>query len=81
MNSDFIWDNAQTLAKKTLSQDDMTDQEKLQWVYLKVYARNANSIEQERALQYLNEAAESSESAWTLLCQALLASNEFIYIY
>ncbi len=81
MNSDFIWDNAQTLAKKTLSQDDMTDQEKLQWVYLKVYARNANSIEQERALQYLNEAAESPESAWTLLCQALLASNEFIYIY
>ena len=59
----------------------MTDQEKLQWVYVKVYSRNANSIEQERALQYLNEAAESPESAWTLLCQALLASNEFIYIY
>lgn len=81
MNSEFIRENSETLAKQVAEIATLTDREKLNDLYLKIYSRPATANELEHGLQFLNAPDSDTKANWALLCQALLASNEFIYTY
>lgn len=91
MNADLVMDSAQIFASQLLEQaTDSTS--RLELAYRRAFARTPSSSETQRALAFIDEltspaalnAAEIDPSietqAWTLLCQSLLASNEFLYL-
>jgi len=89
MNSDFIQDNAQSLAKRIISESKETDT-RVKFAYRATLSRLPTKIEVEEFGQYLTDynkqldetifGEERELKSWTSLCRILLASNEFIYI-
>jgi hypothetical protein len=60
------------------------DREGVRVMYRRVLQREPSDTESARALAYLERAGgliqkEARVGAWASLCQALLASNEFLY--
>ena len=91
MNAPVVMDAADKLAAKLLADAKLNDQQRIQHAYALAYSRPAQPQEIQRALSYLetlrkdfvaksSNAAASSEQAWSLFCQTLLAGNEFIYL-
>ena len=54
------------------------DASRVEWLYWQAYGRGPTSAESQRALRFLEQPQASQ--AWTSLCQAILASNEFVYL-
>ena len=90
MNSDFVIESAETFAK-LLSETTSDDTAKVYVMYDHALNRPANPSELAQAADYLNRFAAAyaasgmdedaaRESAWSALCQTVLASNEFIYV-
>ncbi len=90
MNSDFVAESAATLAGRILAEED-ADAERIRLLYEIAYSRSPTEAELDRLLQSLGQAADqfSNEAepqrdprrrAWEMICHAVLASNEFIYI-
>ncbi|OYW77990.1 MAG: hypothetical protein B7Z37_01680 [Verrucomicrobia bacterium 12-59-8] len=90
MNSDLATDAAQSFAARVFKLS--TDKEaRLRAAYRIAFAREATADDLRRAENYLTAADASLNSsqqdstkreleAWALLCQALMMSNEFIYL-
>jgi hypothetical protein len=57
-------------------------EERVRQAYLLLYGRPPRPTEAGEALDFFKElsASEEPERAWALLCQTLLAANEFIYL-
>lgn len=90
MNSDLATDAAKNFAER-LFKTSTDEEQRLRAAYRFAFAREATEDDLRRAENYLtaaNAALNSSEQdsdkreqqAWALLCQALMMSNEFIYL-
>ena len=91
LNSDLAMNAADALAKRLLA-ENMDDEARLNLAYELALGRKPESREIARALAFLGDlsssaltnsatlAPESRQQAWTLFCQGLFASNEFIYL-
>ncbi len=91
MNSSLVNDAAAAMADRILSSGCDTTEQQIERAYLLVFGRRPNDHELERDRSYLKEFAQSAKdmqspdtpsarTALRLLCHALLASNEFIYV-
>ncbi len=61
---------------------DEGDPRAVTWLYQGLFARVLDAVEADLALQFLREwePGEKAESAWTAYAQALLSSNEFLFV-
>jgi hypothetical protein len=91
MNSQVAWDASEQLAQSLLAHPELEDAARVARLYETAVNRPAAPDEIDRSLSYLAqfeathaEAAGSDADgrlrAWQSLCQALTASNEFIYV-
>ena len=91
MNSELVMQTADTLAEDLLSQSSSVAS-RISEAYTRVLGRKATEIEIKRATRFIDDLAaegrtNSSEMdpasirrAWSLFCQSLFASNEFIFL-
>ena len=91
MNSAEVLQNSAKLADRILASRDSAE-ERIQYAYGLVLARDAKPGEVKRALEFLSEtertlkqienksSEQSQKTAWTGVCQALYASSEFRYL-
>ena len=89
MNSDFIRDNARSMAQRLLAAGDETE-ERLYAAYHLALSRPPSAREIEDFTGYLSDYKDQLEDtpdlhkresrAWASICQILLASNEFCFI-
>lgn len=91
MNAELVAQIAERLAQQICAESDPSDRQPLERLYLKTYARLPTAREVERAKTFLAEFNRTDEArkqpagahaarAWTALCQAILAANEFCYL-
>ncbi len=73
MNSPVLKQHATALAERI--KNEAEDSNRLELLWLTLLNRPITETERTEALQFLTDAGES---AWTELCHALLASNEFL---
>ncbi len=91
LNSPLILDSADALAIALIKQA-VPDVEKIKVAYLKTVGREPTEQESKRAIDFIQgisglamlDAARvdpvQKQRAWSLFCQALFSSNEFIYV-
>jgi hypothetical protein len=90
LNSDLVMQSAADLAAEILS-GSFTDQERLGRLYSSAYGRPALATEIAANTAFLAAADRSLASAetdsdkrrqraWSILCQTILAANEFVYV-
>jgi cytochrome c553 len=91
MNSDLVRQSAARLAARLLARRNLDDAGRARLLYLTAYGRSATAIETDRACAAVTRfekaliarAAEDGDhrlEAWTWLCHAVLAANEFIHV-
>lgn len=85
LNADLVLDSANAWAHRLLAVD-RTDAERVRLAYEQAYGRPPRADEVARAVNFVEDVVRKRPSdharadAWSLLCQSLLASNEFIYL-
>ncbi len=90
MNSELATGAAQSLAQR-LMQAGASTEERVRAAYLLGYAREVTDGEMRRAQDFIvateaalnssqQDAAKREVQTWTMLCQALMMGNEFIYL-
>lgn len=94
MNSELVMESATDLAQ-ALSSVSSSDASRVESAYVQILGRTPSNSETERAIRFLDEiddiaaeertnAAEDDQQtklqAWSMFCQSLFASNEFIYL-
>ena len=96
MNSDLVYEATEQMARQLLADDEAgektrSDADRIQWLYRTAYGRLASEEEIVQGISFLQQ-AESDLSAvesqfesprlgaWQLLCQIVVAADEFIYI-
>ena len=91
MNSELVEQAAAKLAAQLLAPTDLTDAKRVELAYVKAYGRPPNARELVRAQNFLSQfertvsaqkpdAKDCRAQAWAVLCQTILAANEFIYL-
>lgn len=80
LNAPVVMDAAAALSRR-LARDtrDGSVESRLRRAYDLAYGREPTTPELARATRFI-ESAPDTEEAWTLLCQSLLAANEFMYL-
>jgi len=89
MNSDFVLDSAEAMAVRLLDRSELGDPERVELAYRRTLSRPPSDVELREALAFIDATradaarspAELRSAAWTGLCQALLGSAEFRYVY
>jgi hypothetical protein len=79
MNSHFIIEQAKRLAQR-LQQGASDDASRIRHAYALLFAREPETEELVIAQEFLKQPAESTLTAWEQLAQALLATNEMLYV-
>lgn len=85
LNSPMVKESARAMAKAVLADGTFAnEQQRAVEIYRRILQRPATSAEIDRAQRFVTTAGGvaaggSQELAWTALCQAVLASNEFLY--
>ncbi len=90
MNSDFVMQAADALAGKALKTDS-TDSERVKEIYLTCLGREPSDIEVSQDLKLIQDTLQTFSSdarpekdrlvaAWSVACQVVLASSEFVYL-
>ena len=80
MNSDFVAERAQNLAKQVESLEPAA---RVQSLYLRVLNRPAEPREIDAGLSYIEgfqKRGKSAADAWASFGRVLLASNEYMYL-
>ncbi len=90
MNSELVLRSALGLAAQLLDRRDLDDADRIRRLYVRAYGRPPSPAELRRAEAFLGRfesALQDGEArrirrhgAWQALCQAMLASNEFVTI-
>ncbi|MEE3367872.1 MAG: DUF1549 and DUF1553 domain-containing protein [Planctomycetota bacterium] len=91
MNSDLVFEATEQMAENVLAERVSELEDRIQQLYLGVYGRPATDREVTRARSFLAQsvadltAADGAPQtgrlgAWQLLCQILIAADEFIYL-
>jgi hypothetical protein len=92
MNSPLVIQQSALAAKRVLYEAGRQDEARLQYAYRLILGREPTSEQRERSLAYLQQVeqlvAQTSASGeekrlagWASLCQTLMASGEFRYVY
>ena len=76
MNSKFVADRAATLGASAGSAE-----EKIRRAYQATLGQPPTAAQVDSGLQYLSEFPGPNSLAWTSYCRALIASNDFLYVY
>ncbi len=91
LNSPLIMDSADALAQMLLEQP-ISDIERISVAYRKTLGRRPTDLESKKAMYFIQGISElamldatqvdpvQKQRAWSLFCQALFSSNEFIYV-
>jgi hypothetical protein len=79
MNSPFIIEQSKKLAQRHL-QSGSDDASRIRHAYELLFAREPEAEELAVALEFLKQPADSALTAWEQLAQALLATNEMLYV-
>jgi hypothetical protein len=89
LNDPFVHQQADLWARRTLALPVDTDEQRLQDVYLRAFARPPNASETKAAMRFLSNQtglyqaeaeAEPRQKAWHDLCHTLMNVKEFIYL-
>ncbi|MDE2680711.1 MAG: DUF1549 and DUF1553 domain-containing protein, partial [Verrucomicrobiota bacterium] len=80
MNSPLVLRTCATMAKQLLAEKKITNAQRVEWLYAKVYNRKPTTKESKHAVTFVNEFCQERQASWQALCQALLSSNEFLYL-
>ncbi|HUS05963.1 MAG TPA: DUF1549 and DUF1553 domain-containing protein, partial [Bryobacteraceae bacterium] len=86
MNSKFVTERAETLAKQLLSNANLDDRGRVTAAYSRILSRQPAADEIGGALDYVKSVAAQRPGdtavlqSWQSLCRILLASNEFMYL-
>jgi hypothetical protein len=80
----LVKDSAKALAQTVLRDAERDDRQRVVWLYRRVLQREPTETEVGRSVAYLERVAAlvqdpTRKTAWSSLCQTLLASNEFLY--
>jgi mono/diheme cytochrome c family protein/cytochrome c553 len=90
LNSELVMESATDFARRLLAESG-TDAQRIERMYVLAYGRTAAPAEIDAGLTFLAAAqralvpAESDtglrqQQAWAVLCQTILAANEFVYV-
>lgn len=91
MNADLILDSADELAS-LLMRESLDSTRRIQVAYERAFGRLPSESESRRALAFISESTSEAladaarvddrteHQAWSMFCQSLFASNEFIYL-
>lgn len=87
LNSEFVRDRAAALARRTANASGADQSSRLWRLYRLAIGRAPTDAELRSSMEFLTrqpldyaDQAHAEELAWTDLCQALLASNAFLYV-
>ena len=83
MNSQFVAERAQNLAKQILDNASLDSAGRVRALYQKILNRQAMPLEIDGSLSYIEgfqKRGASLQDAWTSFSRILLASNEYIYV-
>ncbi len=85
MNSPLVIREAKNVTDTVLKQEKQ-DKRRVEEIYLRVLDRRPDSNEIDKGLTYMTSFRHKwnqidEETAWTSLTHALMASNDFIFIY
>ena len=85
MNSKFVSDQAEAVAKSVLTDAALDAKAKVERVFLRVLNRTPSAAEVDNALSYAASFRQrfpktNEADAWQSMTRVLLASNEFIYV-
>lgn len=82
MNSDEVAAAAEKLARRVLAEPDRPEADRLRRLYDLAYTRPPTAAEIDRALRFLGQFVSdpAPDRGWMFLAQAMLCSNEFIYV-
>lgn len=92
MNNPMVIQQATEAAKRVLYEAAANDQDRIRHAYRLILGREPSSEQRDRSLTYLREmerlivdssstAEEKRLATWSSICQSLLASGEFRYVY
>lgn len=89
MNSDLVGHAAGRFAERLMKSTKWHDADRVDRAYFEAYGRPATSDEVERGMAFLTKfqalsgtvSQDSRIAAWSAFCHALVAANEFIYLY
>jgi hypothetical protein len=85
MNSELVMDSADEMARHLLN-DSESDAVRIALAYERALGRPPSDTESHRGLDFVQRMKSSAtpiitkQRAWSLFCQSLFASNEFIYL-
>ena len=91
LNHPFVRQQSQAFAERLLSDDQQSDDQRIELAHRLAYGRSATPLEKEDTTAFLKAFQESStlgakheaerrSAAWQAFCQSLLCSNEFLYV-
>ena len=82
MNDDFVMEAAASLADRSRVAAGEGMAGRVEWIYRRAVNRPPGGDEVRRAERFVTEVsgADSRELAWQMFCQALLSSNEFVFV-
>jgi len=80
MNSPLVLRTTATVAKQLLAEKKLNNTQRVERLYAKVYNRKPTARESKRTVAFVNEFCEEQQASWQALYQALISSNEFLYL-
>jgi hypothetical protein len=86
LNSDFLNERAQNVAKSLLDGKEMSDAARVETAYARILNRRPDKSEIDQSLSYVagfrqKFAGEgAAQKAWQSLCRVLMSSNDFVYV-
>jgi len=86
LNSDFLNERAQKVAKSLLDQKELNDAARIEAAYARILNRHPDNDEVNQALSYVAgfkqkfAGEKADQKAWQSLCRVLMSSNDFVYV-
>ena len=80
MNSPLVLRATESMAEALLKEGDLTNAQRVQRLYAQVFNRPPTVKETQRAVVFINNFAQDRLASWQALSQALVSSNEFLYL-
>ena len=83
MNSPLVIEASDQLARQLTAKSE-SESSRIESAFLRILGRKPDATESAAASKLIQQVSDGSSSssvvAWSVLCQSLLAANEFIYI-
>jgi len=80
MNSPLVLRATESMAKALMKEEELTNAQRVQRLYAQVFNRPPTVKETQRAVVFINNFAQDRLASWQALSQALVSSNEFLYL-